>query len=107
MLADLDIAISRYLTAETLPGQSIKVDHAYATVIMRWLHVICGVMWVGLLYYFNFVQLFSIHNINPTSIRFTSNTTYTNSVKMKSVSVFINFCFCNQNKTFLTPTFHC
>lgn len=26
MLADLDIAISRYLTAETLPGQSIKVE---------------------------------------------------------------------------------
>src|ERR1700742_1234401 len=22
---------------------------------LRWLHIICGVMWIGLLYYFNFV----------------------------------------------------
>ncbi len=25
--------------------------------IFRWLHVMCGVMWVGLLWYFNFVQI--------------------------------------------------
>ncbi|MBI1329855.1 MAG: hypothetical protein GC166_08120 [Alphaproteobacteria bacterium] len=24
--------------------------------LIRWLHVICGVMWIGLLWYFNFVQ---------------------------------------------------
>jgi len=24
--------------------------------IVRWLHVLCGVMWIGLLWYFNFVQ---------------------------------------------------
>ncbi|MFZ3037240.1 MAG: urate hydroxylase PuuD [Rugosibacter sp.] len=24
---------------------------------MRWLHVVCGMMWVGLLWYFNFVQI--------------------------------------------------
>ena len=23
----------------------------------RWLHVLAGVMWIGLLYYFNFVQV--------------------------------------------------
>ena len=25
--------------------------------VCRWLHVMCGVMWVGLLWYFNFVQI--------------------------------------------------
>ena len=25
--------------------------------VLRWLHVICGVLWIGLLYYFNFVQI--------------------------------------------------
>jgi len=25
--------------------------------IGRWLHILCGMMWVGLLYYFNFVQV--------------------------------------------------
>jgi uncharacterized membrane protein len=24
---------------------------------LRWLHIICGVMWIGLLWYFNFVQI--------------------------------------------------
>ncbi len=25
--------------------------------LIRWLHVVCGVMWIGLLWYFNFVQI--------------------------------------------------
>jgi uncharacterized membrane protein len=25
--------------------------------LMRWLHILAGVMWIGLLYYFNFVQV--------------------------------------------------
>ncbi len=25
-------------------------------MILRWLHVLCGIAWIGLLYYFNFVQ---------------------------------------------------
>ena len=31
--------------------------HAYATFIMRWLHVLSGVLWIGLLWYLNFVQV--------------------------------------------------
>src|SRR5690242_17106231 len=26
-------------------------------VLMRWLHVLAGITWIGLLYYFNFVQV--------------------------------------------------
>ena len=33
-----------------------RVDQAWATFFMRWLHV-TGVMWIGLLWYFNFVQI--------------------------------------------------
>ncbi len=29
----------------------------YAPAIMRWIHLMAGVMWIGLLYYFNFVQV--------------------------------------------------
>ncbi len=32
-------------------------DMAWATFCMRWLHVLCGVMWIGILWYFNFVQI--------------------------------------------------
>ena len=32
-------------------------SHAFATYFMRWLHVLSGIMWIGLLWYFNFVQI--------------------------------------------------
>lgn len=31
-------------------------DQIFWTAIFRWLHVIFGIMWIGLLWYFNFVQ---------------------------------------------------
>ncbi len=57
------------VVAGAATGQSIKVDHAYAAVIMRWLHVICGVMWVGLLWYLNFVQVPTMPKIQPAESR--------------------------------------
>ncbi len=32
-------------------------DYAYAAFFLRWLHVLSGIMWIGLLWYFNFVQI--------------------------------------------------
>lgn len=31
--------------------------YSFGAFFFRWLHVISGIMWVGLLYYFNFVQM--------------------------------------------------
>ena len=31
--------------------------------VLRWAHVVCGIMWVGLLYYFNFVQIRVMPNV--------------------------------------------
>jgi len=31
--------------------------YAFGTFFFRWLHVLSGIMWIGLLYYFNFVQI--------------------------------------------------
>lgn len=33
------------------------LDEAFWTFVTRWLHVASGVMWIGLLWYFNFVQV--------------------------------------------------
>ncbi|MGD0144721.1 MAG: urate hydroxylase PuuD [Rhizomicrobium sp.] len=33
----------------------VHIDSTFWMFITRWLHVICGVMWIGLLWYFNFV----------------------------------------------------
>ncbi len=38
-------------------------DHMWWAFVMRWLHVLSGVMWVGLLWYFNFVQTPSMPKI--------------------------------------------
>lgn len=40
-----------------------KMDHAWGTFFMRYLHVLSGVMWIGLLWYFNFVQTPSMPQI--------------------------------------------
>ncbi len=37
--------------------------HEWWSFFMRWLHVLCGVMWIGLLWYFNFVQTPSMPKI--------------------------------------------
>src|ERR1700760_1519025 len=30
---------------------------AFVQAVMRWMHVFFGILWIGLLYYFNFVQI--------------------------------------------------
>lgn len=37
--------------------------HAFGAYLFRWLHVLSGVMWIGLLWYFNFVQIPNMPNI--------------------------------------------
>ncbi len=44
-------------------GEGIPNDHAWGTFFMRWLHVLSGVMWIGILWYFNFVQIPSMPSI--------------------------------------------
>lgn len=46
-----------------LTGQTVAFDHAWSAFVMRWLHVVSGVMWIGLLWYFNFVQIPSMPKI--------------------------------------------
>jgi len=42
---------------------NVQFSHAWGAFVMRWLHVISGVMWIGLLWYFNFVQIPSMPRI--------------------------------------------
>jgi uncharacterized membrane protein len=45
-------------------GAWVRVsDHQWWAFIFRWLHVASGVMWIGLLWYFNFVQTPSMPKI--------------------------------------------
>ncbi|MDJ0951568.1 MAG: urate hydroxylase PuuD [Alphaproteobacteria bacterium] len=44
-------------------GEGLALDHAWFAFLFRWLHVLSGVMWIGLLWYFNFVQIPSMPKI--------------------------------------------
>ncbi len=40
-----------------LNGQNFEDGIAAGNAILRWLHTFFGILWIGLLYYFNFVQM--------------------------------------------------
>jgi uncharacterized membrane protein len=42
---------------------SVTMSLSWVTFLFRWLHVLSGVMWIGLLWYFNFVQIPSMPKI--------------------------------------------
>jgi uncharacterized membrane protein len=51
------------ILAGALTGHFVSPDMGWSTFFMRWLHVMSGVMWIGLLWYFNFVQIPSMPKI--------------------------------------------
>jgi len=64
VVAGIVLLIVIILIAGAGTGQMIALDtHAWWAFFMRWLHVLSGVMWIGLLWYFNFVQTPSMPKI--------------------------------------------
>jgi uncharacterized membrane protein len=51
-------------------GQFVRTgDPLWWAFVMRWLHVLSGVMWIGILWYFNFVQIPTVPKIEPVEHR--------------------------------------
>ena len=44
-------------------GDGFAFDQYFFSWLFRYLHVLTGIMWIGLLWYFNFVQIPSMPNI--------------------------------------------
>ena len=44
-------------------NREIFGEGTYWLGVLRWAHVLCGILWIGLLYYFNFVQTPSMPKI--------------------------------------------
>ncbi len=57
LLAGLVLLILIVLIAGAVSGSPIQLTQAWMAFFFRWLHVLSGVMWIGLLWYFNFVQI--------------------------------------------------
>ena len=45
------------------PDATFSLDHEWSAFFIRWLHVLSGVMWIGLLWHLNFVQIPNMLNI--------------------------------------------
>jgi uncharacterized membrane protein len=63
VIAGVVVLVVIILVAGAGTGQMISVDMGWSRFLMRWLHVLSGVMWIGLLWYFNFVQTPSMPKI--------------------------------------------
>jgi uncharacterized membrane protein len=63
IIAGIVLTIIMILFVTNVTGEALSFDHAYFAFFLRWLHVLSGVMWIGLLWYLNFVQIPNMPNI--------------------------------------------
>ena len=56
VIAGFVLALVLLLIVAGWHNAGAAIDHAWWAFFFRWLHVLSGVMWIGLLWYFNFVQ---------------------------------------------------
>ena len=64
IIAGLVLLVVIVILASAMSGTSIPFgERAWWAFFVRWLHVLAGVMWIGLLWYFNFVQMPSMPKI--------------------------------------------
>ncbi len=63
VIAGIVLTIVMILIVGAMSDYNFSADYGFVTFFMRWLHVLAGVMWIGLLWYFNFVQIPNMPNI--------------------------------------------
>lgn len=57
VIAGFVLTLIIFIGVNLVLGRSFGFDHGWFAFLFRWLHVLSGIMWIGLLYYFNFVQI--------------------------------------------------
>ena len=62
IIAGIILAILVFIIM-TITNNGFDYDRNFWSAIFRYLHVLSGVMWIGLLWYFNFVQIPNMPNI--------------------------------------------
>jgi uncharacterized membrane protein len=69
IIASIVLLIAIIIVGGLVSGQFVRPDFVWWTFAMRWLHVLSGVMWIGILWYFNFVQIPTVPRIEPVEHR--------------------------------------
>lgn len=57
IIAGIVLMIGLILVLQLWHADTVILDRVWWTFIFRWMHVLSAIMWVGLLFYFNFVQI--------------------------------------------------
>ncbi|HET9355771.1 MAG TPA: urate hydroxylase PuuD [Sphingomicrobium sp.] len=57
LLENLNLTLALGVVAAIALMMGLHADTVNVVVVLRWLHVVAGILWIGLLYYFNFVQI--------------------------------------------------
>ena len=69
LIAGVVVLVIIILAVGAATGKMVTIDHAWSLFAMRWLHIMSGVMWIGLLWYLNFVQVPTMPTIQPVESR--------------------------------------
>jgi uncharacterized membrane protein len=57
LLENLNLTLALGVIAAIALMMGFHAETLTLSVVLRWLHVVAGILWIGLLYYFNFVQI--------------------------------------------------
>ncbi len=68
LLGNLYVTLGIGLLLAIVMSATFHLDTITIAVITRWLHAFFGIVWIGLLYYFNFVQIPTMPKI-PTELK--------------------------------------
>jgi uncharacterized membrane protein len=63
VIAGFILTVILFILIRIMTDAGFTLDQAWFAFFFRWLHVLSGVMWIGLLWYFNFVQIPNMPNI--------------------------------------------
>src|SRR5216684_5305292 len=69
LVAGVVLLIALIILVGLLTGQFIKLDGPWWLFFWRWCHIMAGIMWMGLLWYLNFVQTPTVPKIEPAEHR--------------------------------------
>src|SRR5216684_8643796 len=69
LVAGVVLLIAIIIVVGLCTGTFIKLDNPYWLFFWRWLHIMAGIMWMGLLWYLNFVQTPTVPKIEPAEHR--------------------------------------
>ena len=63
VIAGVILTVIMILLVTQVTDADFAIDQSYQAFFVRWLHVLSGIMWIGLLWYLNIVQIPNMPNI--------------------------------------------